>query len=301
MKQLSITVHLAQYSGPQIHLQHWVYGVPFPCLCPEICVLTSSTKSLQQSQSLELDLQNDEKPQIQNGSVSFRVHQKSTVSSKRSTHLPAICSNTDILFYNGSLIRMTKLDSDQCPRAGKPMMLILPDTVFIRAANVSFKQFVQLAPGHVLIWLLQVQLLSSAFALFPYTLLSLSARTSTQGLWVMHCLQFTAQGEGKKKNKNTNSDQQGLFSSVRHSSQAAAPCLSTSPGRNHRDDAVLPAHKSHTPSSFIFSAPFQAISTRQGCRPRWEHEQAQHTDTSVLSLLRGPSYNHTISQVGRDP
>jgi len=57
------------------------------------------------------------------------------------------------------------------------MMLILPD-----AANVSFKQFAQLAPGHVLIWLLQVQLLSSAFALFPYTLLLLSARTSTQGL-----------------------------------------------------------------------------------------------------------------------
>jgi len=57
------------------------------------------------------------------------------------------------------------------------MMLILPD-----AANVSFKQFAQLAPGHVLIWLLQVQLLSSAFALFPYTLLLLSARNSTQGL-----------------------------------------------------------------------------------------------------------------------
>lgn len=45
---------------------------------------------------------------------------------------------------------MTKLDSDQYPRAEKTMMLILPDTVFIRAVNISFKQFTKLAPGHIL-------------------------------------------------------------------------------------------------------------------------------------------------------
>lgn len=42
---------------------------------------------------------------------------------------------------------MTKLDPDQYPRAEKTMMLILPDTVFSRAADISFKQFAQLAPA----------------------------------------------------------------------------------------------------------------------------------------------------------
>jgi len=51
------------------------------------------------------------------------------------------------MFYYGFLIKMTKLDSYQYPRAEKTMMLILPDTVFSRAADISFKQFAQLAPG----------------------------------------------------------------------------------------------------------------------------------------------------------
>lgn len=71
------------------------------------------------------------------------------------------------MFYYGFLIKMTKLDPDQYPRAEKTMMLILPDTVFNRAANISFKQFIKLAPGHISIWLLQVSLLPACVCSFP--------------------------------------------------------------------------------------------------------------------------------------
>jgi len=80
---------------------------------------------------------------------------------------PANCSITDIVFYYSFLIKMTKLEQDQYPRAEKTMMFILPDTVFIRAANTSFKQFIKLAPGHTSIWLLQVRFPPARICSFP--------------------------------------------------------------------------------------------------------------------------------------
>lgn len=81
---------------------------------------------------------------------------------------PANSSITDMSYY-GFLIKMTKLDSDQYPRAEKTRMLILPDTVFIRAANRSFKQFTKLAPGRISVRLLQVRLPPACVCSCPLT------------------------------------------------------------------------------------------------------------------------------------
>lgn len=62
---------------------------------------------------------------------------------------------------------MTKLHPDQYPSNGQTVMLILPDTAFIKAANISLKQFTKLAPGHISMWLLQVRLPPACACFFP--------------------------------------------------------------------------------------------------------------------------------------